>query len=263
MTGSAGPCRCCSASSPAGSAPSRRREAVLATPAVASWVRMAIEPLARAGREGYLPSGVERRRLAALGGAGAILGGWLAGGPSLAIPLAVAAPALAGSAISRRRTPLPALGRGRRSRRSLAPSPTRSPPGARCAPRSPPPPTRSTVPWPPRCRGSAPSSSSGAPTAAALAGLRSRVGSPRVDSFCAALLSQRLAGGDLAGLLRRFAEGAAERDRVDGGRPNRHRPGALHRPAGGGDARRGRPVRRAARAGVRLAAVGLAAGASP
>ncbi len=35
-----------------------------------------------------------------------------------------------------------------------------------------------------------------------------------MDSFCAALLSQRLAGGDLAGLLRRFAEGAAERDRV-------------------------------------------------
>ena len=36
----------------------------------------------------------------------------------------------------------------------------------------------------------------------------------RVDAFAAALLSQRLAGGDLAGLLRRFAAGAAERDRV-------------------------------------------------
>ena len=32
--------------------------------------------------------------------------------------------------------------------------------------------------------------------------------------LAAALLSQRLAGGDLAGLLRRFAAGAAERDRV-------------------------------------------------
>ena len=40
------------------------------------------------------------------------------------------------------------------------------------------------------------------------------MGSPRLDAFCGALLSQRLAGGDLAGLLRRFAEGAAERDRV-------------------------------------------------
>ncbi len=38
--------------------------------------------------------------------------------------------------------------------------------------------------------------------------------STRVDAFAAALLSQRLAGGDLAGLLRRFAEGAAERDRA-------------------------------------------------
>jgi tight adherence protein B len=35
-----------------------------------------------------------------------------------------------------------------------------------------------------------------------------------VDAFAAALLSQQMAGGDLAGLLRRFAEGAAERDRA-------------------------------------------------
>src|SRR5207342_441681 len=54
----------------------------------------------------------------------------------------------------------------------------------------------------------------GAPTAAAVAAWRRRMRSPRVDAFAAALLSQRLAGGDLAGLLRRFAEGAAERDRV-------------------------------------------------
>ena len=38
--------------------------------------------------------------------------------------------------------------------------------------------------------------------------------SARVDAFAAALLSQRRAGGDLAGLLRRFADGAAERDRA-------------------------------------------------
>jgi tight adherence protein B len=38
--------------------------------------------------------------------------------------------------------------------------------------------------------------------------------SPRVDALVAALLSQRRAGGDLAGLLRRFADGAAERDRA-------------------------------------------------
>jgi len=42
------------------------REAVLATPAVAAWVQAALEPLRRAGREGYLPSVPERRRLAGL-----------------------------------------------------------------------------------------------------------------------------------------------------------------------------------------------------
>jgi tight adherence protein B len=54
----------------------------------------------------------------------------------------------------------------------------------------------------------------GESTAAALAGLRLRLRSARIDAFCSALLSQRLAGGDLAALLRRFAEGAAERERV-------------------------------------------------
>ena len=38
--------------------------------------------------------------------------------------------------------------------------------------------------------------------------------SARVDAFAAALLSQRLAGGDLSALLRRFAAGAAARDRA-------------------------------------------------
>jgi tight adherence protein B len=54
----------------------------------------------------------------------------------------------------------------------------------------------------------------GASTADALTGLRLRLRSPRIDAFAGALLSQQLAGGDLAGLLRRFAEGAAEQDRV-------------------------------------------------
>jgi tight adherence protein B len=189
------------------------REAVLATPALASWVQAAIEPLARAGREGYLPSGVERRRLALLGGAGAILGGWLAGGPSLAIPLTIAAPALAASAISRRRN------RYRRSVEVSLPEVARAVADSLTAGRS----LRAALAAAAESLdGAAAAEMSrlgaelelGAPTPAALAGLRARVGSERVDSFCAALLSQRLAGGDLAGLLRRFAEGAAERDRV-------------------------------------------------
>ena len=55
----------------------------------------------------------------------------------------------------------------------------------------------------------------GAPTRTALEGLRRRLDSPRVDSFAAALLSQQLAGGDLATLLRRFAAAAADRDRTE------------------------------------------------
>jgi tight adherence protein B len=54
----------------------------------------------------------------------------------------------------------------------------------------------------------------GAPTAEVVQGWRRRMRSERIDAFAAALLSQRLAGGDLAGLLRRFAAGAAERERV-------------------------------------------------
>jgi tight adherence protein B len=54
----------------------------------------------------------------------------------------------------------------------------------------------------------------GASTAEALTGLQRRLRSTRVDSFTTALLSLRLSGGDLAGLLRRFAASAAERDRV-------------------------------------------------
>ena len=54
----------------------------------------------------------------------------------------------------------------------------------------------------------------GAPTDSAIGRWRRQMRSPRVDALAAALLSQRLAGGDLAGLLRRFAAGAAERDRV-------------------------------------------------
>jgi tight adherence protein B len=54
----------------------------------------------------------------------------------------------------------------------------------------------------------------GASTREVLEALRRRVGSPRVDSFAAALLSQQLAGGDLATLLRRFAAAAADRDRT-------------------------------------------------
>jgi tight adherence protein B len=189
------------------------REAVLASPAAAAWLRQAIEPLRRAGREGYAPSNLERRRLAALGAAAAIVAGWLVGGLELALPLSVAGPALAAWAISSRRRryraaverSLPevatavadSLAAGRSLRASLpaAAAYLDGPPAAELA----------------RLGAEL---DLGAGTAEAVAAWRARMRSERVDAFAAALLSQRLAGGDLAGLLRRFAAGAAERDRV-------------------------------------------------
>ncbi len=189
------------------------REAVLASPAAARWLRLALEPLRRAGREGYAPSTAERRRLAVLATLAAVLGGWFLAGPLLAGPLAVAGPAAAGWAISSRRRryraaverSLPevaiaiadSLSAGRSLRASLpaAASSLDGPPAAELA----------------RLGAEL---DLGAATAAAVGAWRRGMRSPRVDAFAAALLSQRLAGGDLAGLLRRFAAGAAARDRV-------------------------------------------------
>lgn len=189
------------------------REALLASPAAAAWLRAALEPLRRAGREGYAPSTLERRRLTVLGTGAAIAGGWFLGGTTTALLLAVAGPAAVGWAIGARRRryrsaverSLPemataiadSLSAGRSLRASLTASVASldGPPANELA----------------RLAGEL---ELGSPTAAALERWRARMRSERVDAFAAALLSQRLAGGDLAGLLRRFADGAAERQRV-------------------------------------------------
>ena len=58
----------------------RRARRCWRAPALARWLRLALEPLRRAGREGYAPSTLERRRLAALGAGAAVLGGWFLAG---------------------------------------------------------------------------------------------------------------------------------------------------------------------------------------
>jgi tight adherence protein B len=189
------------------------REALQVSPAVAQWLRLALEPLRRAGEEGYAPTTLERRRLVGLGTSGAILGGWFFGGFALALPLAIAGPAAVGWAITGRRRryrraverSLPevataiadSLSAGRSLRASFAGSVTSldGPPAIELA------------------RLSA-ELELGAPTPEVLEGWRGRMRSERIDAFATALLSQRLAGGDLASLLRRFAAGAAERERV-------------------------------------------------
>jgi Flp pilus assembly protein TadB len=201
------------AAAAAGLAALAAREALPASPAATRWVRLALEPLRRAGEEGYAPSSVERRRLAALGTGAAIVAGWFLGGPALALPLALAGPAAVAWAIAARRRrycraverSLPevataiadSLSAGRSLRASMAES-------------------ISSLDGPAagelgRLAGEL---ELGAGTAEAVARWRRRMRSERVDAFAAALLSQRLAGGDLAGLLRRFATGAAERERV-------------------------------------------------
>ena len=189
------------------------REAVLASPALGRWLAEAIEPLRRAGREGYAPTEAERRRLAALGTGALLVGALFVAGPGPAPLGAVAGPAAAAWAVARRRARyrravecgLPqvatavadALAGGRSVRAALASaaSSMEGPPAAELA----------------RVRADL---ELGASTADGLAALGARLRSERVNSFSAALLSQQLSGGDLAGLLRRFAASAAERDRV-------------------------------------------------
>jgi tight adherence protein B len=190
------------------------REAVLAFPALARWVREAVRPLTRAREEGYAPSLSERRKLAALGAGAALVAGLLLAGPGVALPLAVAGAATGATAVNRGRS------RYRRSVESALPEIAMAVADSLSAGRS--------------LRGSLTAAAAsldgpaqvelarlgaelemGTPTGEALGTLRDRMSSARVDAFAAALLSQRLAGGDLAGLLRRFAVGAAEQDRAE------------------------------------------------
>ena len=213
MSSAAGPLLPLAGAAAGGLAALAAREAVLATPAIAAWLRLAVEPLRRAGEEGYAPSTPERRRLAAVGAGAALLAGWFLAGAIVAAPLAVAGPAVAGWAVSSRRR------RFRRRVERALPEVAAAVADSLAAGRS--------------LRASLPAAASsvdgpaavelarlgaelelGAPTVVAVEGWRRRMRSPRVDAFAAALLSQRRAGGDLAGLLRRFADGAAERDRA-------------------------------------------------
>jgi tight adherence protein B len=189
------------------------REAVAATPTVGRWLAEAVDPLRRAGREGYAPTEAERRRLALVGTGGLLVGALIVAGPGPAPLGAVAGPTAAAWAVAHRRARyrravergLPhvatavadALAGGQSVRAALvaAAGSIDGPPGTELA----------------RLRAEL---ELGASTADALGALRARLGSPRVDSFAVALLSQQLAGGDLVGLLRRFAGSAAERDRV-------------------------------------------------
>lgn len=189
------------------------REAVLASPQAARWLAEAVDPFVRVGREGHVPTSLERRRLALLGTAVLLVCGWLVAGLPLAISLAVGGPVAASWAVSRRRAryrraverELPALAvaladalaSGRSVRGAIGPAAGSldGPIAAELA--------RVVADL-----------ELGASTADAIDGFRRRLRSRRADAFAAALLSPRLGGGDMALLLRRYAAAASESDRL-------------------------------------------------
>lgn len=189
------------------------REAATTLPGAARWIARVVGPLDRAGREGYTPSEAERRRLGLLAAAAILFAGvWLLG-PAPAAPLAALGPVAAGRLLEIRRAryrrtlerDLPrvasatadglAAGRAVGAALQTAAASLEGPAAVELA----------------RVRADL---EVGGSLDEALGGLRSRLGSPRVDSFCAALLSQRVAGGDLVMLLRRFGAAAEDRDRA-------------------------------------------------
>ena len=189
------------------------REAIVASPALGRWLAATVEPLLRAGREGYSPTEAERRRLAVLGTVGLLIVGLVIAGPGPGPLLALAGPSAAAWALTRRRARyrrgvergLPqianavadALAGGRSVRAALA-SAASSVEGPALA----------------ELARLGADLERGTSTSDALRALQARLRSTRVDSFAAVLVSQQLGGGDLAGLLRRFAASAAERDRI-------------------------------------------------
>ncbi len=189
------------------------REALLASPAAGRWLSEAVKPLLRAGREGYAPTERERRRLAMLGTVAVGGAGFILLGPAPGFLLALGGPGAVAWALAVRRARyraavergLPriatavadALAGGRATSAALAAA-AASVDGSGAAELA-------------RVRADL---ELGASPRDALAALQGRLGSPVVDSFATAVLSQELSGGDLAGLLRRFARSAADRDRV-------------------------------------------------
>jgi tight adherence protein B len=190
------------------------REALLSAPRIASWLREAVTPLKRAAREGYVPSASEQRRLG-LVGSGAIAGVALlvTGLGALAIA-AASGPWCVGALVAQRRE------RYRRVVERSVPevagaigdaiSGGRSVRGALAA-------AAESLEGPSSAELArvAADLELGASTGDALAAMRDRLHSERIDWLATALLSQQVAGGDVAALMRRLAAAAADRDRVE------------------------------------------------
>lgn len=189
------------------------REALISAPRIGVWLREALLPLGRAGREGYAPSTEERRRLGWIGGIAIAALMVLIAGPGPLTLAAAGGPWCVGALVGRRREryrrsverAIPEIAAaiadaisGGHSIRGALSSAGGSLEGAAAA----------------ELARVAADLELGSSTREALVGMRSRLRSERIDSLCVALLGQRLAGGDVAALMRRLSAAAAERDRV-------------------------------------------------
>jgi tight adherence protein B len=190
------------------------RDAAAVLPGLARQLEAVVAVLALAGRENRAPSERERRRLGVAVGAG--LGGCavlLTGSAPLA-GLAAAGPAAAGWAIARRRRDyrraverdVPAIAGAVADAVAAGGSLRLALPAAAVGLRG-----ASAVELARVCS----DLDLGVSPHGALDGLSWRLGSPRVDALVTAILSQQRAGGDLASLLRRHAQAAAERARSE------------------------------------------------
>ena len=189
------------------------RETLISAPRAAGWLRAALSPLGRAAREGYAPSAGEQRRLGLLGSGTIAILAVLIAGPGPPAVAAAAGPWCVGALVARRRE------RYRRSVERSVPdvaasvadaiSGGHSVRGALAA-------ASGSLEGPPAAELArvAADLELGASTAEALAAMRGRLRSERIDSLAAALVSQQVAGGDVAALMRRLAVAAADRDRV-------------------------------------------------
>jgi tight adherence protein B len=175
-----------------------------------------LAPLRAAGREGREPTAPERRRLALLGAATLLAGGWLLAGPPIGIAAAAAGPWLVGRLVAARRACWRAeLGRdapgvaraladalagGHAIRGAIVAVATGGGVGGAAAA---------------ELRDAAHAFELGERTEVVLERLRRRAEDARWDTIVAAMLLQREAGGDLARLLRTIAAAQEDAARVE------------------------------------------------
>jgi len=184
--------------------------------AVVDGVARVLAPLRAAGRAGREPSPPERRRLALVGAACLLAGGWLVVGPLAGAAAAAAGPWLLGRLVAARRARWRAeLARG-------APAAARAMADALAGGHA----VRGAVAAAGRdgglpgaagaeLRAAAQAFELGERTEVVLERLRRRAGTPRWDTIVAAILLQRETGGDLARLLRTIAAAQEDATRVE------------------------------------------------